>query len=101
MIAEYRAIGRRQAGALVVLWSVDPQSVRGAVLGFVLEPGGNNTHMRRALAALVDRGLIVSTYVGAKELGPLALPYRLTDVGRTKLREHLRRNHLHIMEGQS
>lgn len=88
-------IGRRQAGALTILWVLHPHPVKASVVGEVLEPGGNNTIKRRALRTLIARGL-VAMYLN--ERGPediLLRPYRITDEGIEALRRYaLRRGGL-------
>jgi len=81
-----RAIGHRQAGALTVLWVLHPRSVRGRVLGAVLEPGGNGTHGRRSVVALAGRNLIRSTMVEPEGQDPYAMAYTLTNDGISALR---------------
>lgn len=83
-----RAIGRRQAGALTVMWVIRPSSVRGFILGAVLEPGGNNTHARRALAAMLARGLIKTSAPQVQGVDLTRLSYTLTNEGIEALRRY-------------
>lgn len=90
-------IGRRQAGALTILWVLDPAPVKGFVLGEVLEPGGNGTHMRRALRTLIDRGLVVAPDLSTRTGDLRHRSYRITDVGIHSLRRYaLRRGALTV-----
>lgn len=83
-----RAIGKRQAGALTVLWVMHPIGVKGRVLGDVLAPGESSIHARRSLSALALRGLIDTPYIGADEYDALKVSWKITNDGIFALRHY-------------
>jgi hypothetical protein len=83
-----RAIGQRQAGALTVLWVLHPLSVRGRVLGEVLNPGESSTHARRSLASMALRDLITSPMVVDLRFDSLRALWKITNAGIFALRRY-------------
>lgn len=83
-----RAIGQRQAGALTVLWVMQPYSVRGHVLGSVLTPGQSSTHARGALGSLALRGLIKSIQEADPDYDALRVSWSITNLGVQALRHY-------------